>query len=297
MTAEEIAFELAAPFPPNEIRFRPGAVKKDKTAALPLAYIDARSVLHRLDAVVGIANWRDRYTVLPGGCVECELSLRIDGEWIGKSDVGTPSDQHGGDEVKAAYSDALKRAAVRWGIGRFLYDMEMPWTPINANGFFSVQPQIPEWCSPEAYYRNRPKSLVSPTSEVKPTAIATVADDPLGRRMAEAIQKGGTKALVKLWEKEFTQDERKAFQGRLDGAKKAAAKRDPELMHEEAIADWTKWLSERPDLEAFNGMVPKIANVVPSAKQHVWHSVEQYAEGMGWSFDGQKKQFYPRSGG
>jgi hypothetical protein len=31
-------------------------------------------------------------------------------------------------------SDALKRAAVRWGVGRYLYEMKSPWVAIEARG-------------------------------------------------------------------------------------------------------------------------------------------------------------------
>jgi hypothetical protein len=40
------------------------------------------------------------------------------------------------EEEKGAISDAFKRAAVKWGIGRYLYDMPTPWVPceVGRNG-------------------------------------------------------------------------------------------------------------------------------------------------------------------
>jgi hypothetical protein len=35
---------------------------------------------------------------------------------------------------KGALSDAFKRAAVRWGIGRYLYDTDSPWVAIEKRG-------------------------------------------------------------------------------------------------------------------------------------------------------------------
>ena len=35
---------------------------------------------------------------------------------------------------RAALSDAFKRAAVRWGIGRYLYDLDSPWVALEAAG-------------------------------------------------------------------------------------------------------------------------------------------------------------------
>ncbi len=115
------------PFPENEIKLKPQMVKNNR--CLALAFIDSRLVMDRLDEVVGLNGWKDEYTVLPGGTeVECRLSVRIAGEWITKADVGGESEQpDGGDRMKAAFSDALKRAAVKFGIGRFLYRRPQNW--------------------------------------------------------------------------------------------------------------------------------------------------------------------------
>lgn len=118
---------LAAPFPPEAIHWRAQSVSKknpDAPKAMALAYIDARDVMARLDEVCGPANWQDSYTETAKGRLLCTLSIRIDGEWIGKSDGAGNTDVEGD---KGAISDSLKRAAVKWGIGRYLYDMPTPW--------------------------------------------------------------------------------------------------------------------------------------------------------------------------
>src|SRR5262249_17988589 len=102
--------ELAAAFDPQEVKFKPGVVSATRCLALP--YVDARVVQDRLDDVLGLENWQDEYECLPDGSVVCKLRCRIGGEWIVKTDVGGPSEQpDGGDRLKAAFSDALKRAA------------------------------------------------------------------------------------------------------------------------------------------------------------------------------------------
>ncbi|MHC4647526.1 MAG: Rad52/Rad22 family DNA repair protein [Planctomycetota bacterium] len=109
-----IDFELLhKPFPKNEVKTRPGGGGK------VLDFITARHVMNRLDNACGPENWRDEYAPsLTGEGVQCTIYIRIDGEWVGKSDVGTESNT---EEDKGAYSDALKRAAVRWGIARELH--------------------------------------------------------------------------------------------------------------------------------------------------------------------------------
>lgn len=114
------------PFEPKEIKFKPKIVKENR--ALAMAYIDARIIQDRLDSVLGIENWQDRYELLADGSVICRLTLKLGNRWITKTDVGSPSEQpDSGDRLKAAFSDALKRAAVKFGIGRYLYRLTAQW--------------------------------------------------------------------------------------------------------------------------------------------------------------------------
>jgi len=123
---EAVMKALAAPFAPTEVRFKPAVVSGNR--ALALAYVDARVIQDRLDDVLGVTGWQDDYEFLPDGSVVCRLRLRLGGEWITKVDVGGPSEQPDeGDRRKAAVSDALKRAAVKFGIGRYLYRLPAQW--------------------------------------------------------------------------------------------------------------------------------------------------------------------------
>ena len=103
---------LAAPIPPNRVKTKPGR------GGGTFSYVTARTVMNRLDQAVGPENWRDDFRELSGGNVMCTIFVRVDGEWIGKSDIGTESDV---EEDKGAFSDAFKRAGVKWGIARELY--------------------------------------------------------------------------------------------------------------------------------------------------------------------------------
>lgn len=119
--------QLAAPFPPEAISWRPGSMSKDKTKAKALAYLDARDVMDRLDAVCHPGGWQCRYPHA-GTKTVCEIGIRVDGEWVWKSNGAGDSDI---EAEKGALSDAFKRAAVLWGIGRYLYGIDSPWVRIN----------------------------------------------------------------------------------------------------------------------------------------------------------------------
>lgn len=109
---------LADPFAPDEIRWRVGQVAKNGKTCTVLAFIDARAVMDRLDEVVGPARWRDSYRAGPDGGLICRLEILLDGQWIPKEDAAENTDV---EAVKGGISDAFKRAAVKWGIGRYLY--------------------------------------------------------------------------------------------------------------------------------------------------------------------------------
>ena len=136
---ERLTEALSAPFEPKQLRFKPGVVSGNR--ALALVYVDARVIQDRLDEVLGVAGWQDEYECLPDGSVVCKLRLRLGAEWITKSDVGGPSEQPDeGDRRKAAFSDALKRAAVKFGIGRYLYRMPSQWVDYDPQKRQFVKP-------------------------------------------------------------------------------------------------------------------------------------------------------------
>jgi len=142
MTPQELSARLAAPFDPREVKLKPKKLTADKKRALVVSYVDARAVQERLDRVLGVENWQDEYQVLTDGSVMCQLRVRIGGEWLTKADVGSQSDQDdAGDRVKAAFSDALKRAAVKFGVGRYLYQAEAMWMDYDPEKKQIVRPR------------------------------------------------------------------------------------------------------------------------------------------------------------
>lgn len=131
---DDVFARLAAPFPPERVSWRVGPTSGDKSKGIALAYIDARDVMDRLDTVLGPQSWQCRYPHANGKTV-CEIGLLAAGpngnEWIWKADGAGDTDM---EAEKGALSDAFKRAAVRWGIGRYLYDIDSPWVEIEQRG-------------------------------------------------------------------------------------------------------------------------------------------------------------------
>lgn len=132
--------KLKAEFPRESISWRAQSVTKDGTKAMALGYVDARDVMNRLDEVCSPAGWQCKYSHANGKTV-CDIGIKVTpslivneeiksaGEWVWKADGAGDSDI---EAEKGALSDAFKRAAVRWGIGRYLYDLETPWVPCES---------------------------------------------------------------------------------------------------------------------------------------------------------------------
>lgn len=109
------------------------SVTKDGKASC-VAYIDARDVMKLLDEEVGIGKWQDKFDTTSKYLI-CSIGIKIDNEWIWKSDTGADMLSEKVDESihdKGLFSDAFKRAAVKWGVGRFLYDLDIQWIKVNA---------------------------------------------------------------------------------------------------------------------------------------------------------------------
>ena len=89
--------------------------------AICVAYIDARDVQDRLDEVYG-DRWQCKY-YQADGLLFCAIGIEVTpNEWVWRSDTGSESNV---EKEKGHASDAFKRAAVMWGIGRFLYRLEI----------------------------------------------------------------------------------------------------------------------------------------------------------------------------
>src|SRR4051812_21414911 len=153
----DAARDLRRPIAAAEVRFKVQAVRWTKrdgpdkvaSAAQVVAYMDARTVIARLNLLFPGA-WQAQTDALP---LEMRLTrrnadgaltpIRVTEQGEAKADdplyyrcrlriaEATFEDVGAGDDPKAAYSDAIKRAAVRAGIGESLYATDSPWLRVG----------------------------------------------------------------------------------------------------------------------------------------------------------------------
>lgn len=122
---------LKVPFEVKEIEWRQQnqGVKNNRAWCMVLAYVTNRAIMNRLDSVCGMENWQNKYQEGANGGTLCGISIKCDitkgghpdGEWVTKYDG---ADNTAIEGVKGGLSGAMKRAAVQWGIGRYLYYLE-----------------------------------------------------------------------------------------------------------------------------------------------------------------------------
>ena len=92
-----------------------------------LSYITARTAMNRLDEVLGPENWEDSFSETKDG-LTCRITITLpNGDKVTKQDGGGFADMTAEDDTeKSTFSDAFKRAAVKFGVGRYLYRDGVP---------------------------------------------------------------------------------------------------------------------------------------------------------------------------
>lgn len=108
-------------------QWRVQSFSKNKPAASCVAYIDSRDVQAKLDEVCGPEGWQSDYKEVKGNLF-AGIGIKIGDEWVWKWDCGSESNI---EKEKGEASDSFKRAAVKWGVGRFLYDLEVKYVTAN----------------------------------------------------------------------------------------------------------------------------------------------------------------------
>ena len=176
--------KLKEPFAETDIEWRLQSCGKSngKLWARPLAYITSRAVQERLDDVCGPDGWQSSIEK-QGDAYLCTLSIRVehdDGltEWISRTDGADSTDI---EAVKGGISGAIKRSAVLFGVGRYLYNLKDSWAEITQNGRFSGQtkekehfrwnpPRLPTWALPK-------KSTEHKENQDSPADLKTQTND------------------------------------------------------------------------------------------------------------------------
>lgn len=114
--------QLAEPFDPPDIKWRVGSTSRDKTKAQALPYAEPRMYEDRLNSVCPGA-WSVTFKPWSDNRVICELTIH----GITRSSTGEGDGRPDAVKGTAAEAQAFKRACSKFGVGRYLYNLNAPW--------------------------------------------------------------------------------------------------------------------------------------------------------------------------
>lgn len=117
----------------DEIEVRVASTQNN--VAQLLLYKTARTDAAILDETFGQFNWQCSYSEIKGNLF-CTISVRDPNtnEWISRMDCGSESNI---EKEKGEASDAFKRAAYKFGVGRELYDTPRIKIPIEESDMYN----------------------------------------------------------------------------------------------------------------------------------------------------------------
>lgn len=197
---------LVARFADDQIEWRISdftqAARDTETVIIP--YLQATAIRNRLDTLLGQENWTSEIQHIPNGMI-CKLSIRINGEWVSKSDCSQETKEF---SSMGASTRAFVRAAAVWGIGRYLYEMPVFYADYVVEGTPNSRPiyfgdktffHIPPSLNGEVK-QQKPKAAPRPTSapaaKNTPTPVPRFDNAPLGTKSQVDSAKPTELALV-----------------------------------------------------------------------------------------------------
>ena len=208
--------ELSAIFSNDDIEWRiqtylPKSDNSGQANAIVVPYLTSRAIMNRLDDVVGICGWNDSYELIQytdGDKLEygfkCTLSVIIDGVMVSKQDAAPFTDI---EPIKGGCSDALKRAAVKFGIGRHLYELSQQYidvyltAPKDPGYVRTVVKKVPVYFYPPRVDQDNVvhKTNIKPKSNANQTKTAPFDKQKYIDRLPDILEK--LDALGISWDK------------------------------------------------------------------------------------------------
>lgn len=169
LSKEEIE-SLSRPFPDDIIGVKVNNFNKARTQAMLILYLQHTDVYARIEEID--PSWTcaagapyQVETVGFGGQVKkiIAVPMKMTIKNVCRENIGE------GEDYKSAYSDALKRVAMLFGVGRYLYDSPQVWVPYN-----KATDKYKKWTIFD--FRNKgtntPPKVAPPTQPKEDTATA-----------------------------------------------------------------------------------------------------------------------------
>lgn len=166
---------LAEPFPAEQLKWRAGAVNRDKSKAIALAYAEPRSYEDRLNAICPGA-WHVEFQPWGEQRIICRLTIHD----VTRSSTGESGDSNPAIAGTSAEAQAFKRACSKYGLGRYIYDLPTTWVAYDPNSKKLLEtPRLPT--------RHQHQAQLTPTASRGTLTTAVTTDESIGTARAVAM--------------------------------------------------------------------------------------------------------------
>lgn len=190
--------KLRAPFKPEDISWKPQTMDYKNKTALAVAYADPRAYADRLNEVFGVGGWVDTYSFIatpfnklikgkkawgdapatedkqiPGNKVLCVATVKVPEFEVEISSTGD-SDAADENAATSAEAQAFKRAVMKMGLGRYLYELPKVTARYDKGQWIDGPPQLPDWALPPVVCKQCTKPVTSVTHGDKIFPIAAL---------------------------------------------------------------------------------------------------------------------------
>lgn len=177
---EALFKQLAEPFDPSQIKWRVTHTTHDGSRGAVIAFADPRAYTDRLNQLFTPSGWTRNYDVTTVSAVSRQKRDKIiqTGKvlvtctlTIARLGTHSGSGEQWADEqnaMTAAEAQAFKRAASCFGLGRYLYDLQETWVPLDGRGKPARLPALPDWALPKA---NSAIPKANPARGPRPPAV------------------------------------------------------------------------------------------------------------------------------
>lgn len=160
---------LTKTFPKDKLGVKVQSLSKNRDKAMLVLYLQHTDVMNRLEEVDPC--WMNEVIEERGGNDYVCVRMRVIIKGVTRENVGD------GRDPKAAYSDAIKRCAMMFGVGRYLYDAPTVWVPYNEQEDRFKQFTIEEYEMAAKRLSSASKAASSAKPKVAPKIVPARLED------------------------------------------------------------------------------------------------------------------------
>ena len=214
---KQLVSELEVPFDESAIEWRVTNTAKGEQRGQVVPYADPRAYTDRLNSLVTPAGWTRKYTVHTSANFERAKDKKIVAKVLVTCELtifGLGSHSATGEEwadsetaCTSAESQAFKRSAACFGLGRYLYYFRGAWVDLDERKRPKTMPRLFSWATPKGWRAGQrpskadsagPEPIVDDGNAEKVSVLIREIEemaDAIGKR----LYRGVLKTVARVW--------------------------------------------------------------------------------------------------